>query len=218
MGRQTTVSSAGVPKGNAPGYTHQRAEVVEDQDKTMSKMHWALVKSIIVLPGTVLVFIPAVILLATRDSKFASELTSPVRFWFWLALLGASVGLTLCAWTARLFMKYGRGTPAPWNPPKKLVIRGPYCHVRNPMITGVLLILFAETFLLQSWPIGAWMMIFFIGNAIYLPLVEERGLGKRFGNDYMDYKHQVPRWLPRLRPWCQKSDDEQNTSEGDVSA
>ncbi|MBT8405917.1 MAG: isoprenylcysteine carboxylmethyltransferase family protein [Deltaproteobacteria bacterium] len=175
-------------------------------------MHMGLVKTIIVLPGTVLVFIPSVILLATRDSsKFAPELASPAQIWFWVALLATSVGLALSVCTATLFMMFGRGTPAPWNPPKKLVVRGPYRHVRNPMITGVLILLFAEAILLQSWPIAAWMIVFFIGNAIYLPLVEERGLEKRFGNEYTDYKHQVPRWLPRLRPWRQESDDEENT-------
>ena len=113
-------------------------------------MHWGLVKTIIVLPGTVLVFIPAFILLITQDSRFAADLVSPAQIRFWLALLPASVGLVLCAWTATLFMKFGTGTPAPWHPPKKLVVRGPYCYIRNPMITGVLLILLAEAVLLQS--------------------------------------------------------------------
>ena len=79
------------------------------------------------------------------------------------------------------------------------------------MITGVLLILFSEAMLLQSWPIAVWMMVFFIGNAIYFPLVEEKGLEKRFGNQYRDYKNQVPRWMPRLSPWSQESDEEQNS-------
>lgn len=175
-------------------------------------MHWGLAKTIIVLPGTVLFFVPAAMLLATRNSTFAAELASPARIWFWMALLAASLGLVLSVWTATLFLKFGGGTPAPWNPPKRLVVRGPYRHVRNPMITGVLLLLFAEAILLQSWPIAAWMIVFFIGNAIYLPLVEERGLEKRFGNEYTNYKHQVPRWMPRLRPWRQDGDDEQNSS------
>jgi protein-S-isoprenylcysteine O-methyltransferase Ste14 len=56
------------------------------------------------------------------------------------------------------------------------------------------------------------MMVFFIGNAIYFPFVEERGLEKRFGSEYTDYKHQVPRWLPRLTLWRQEGDDEQKSS------
>lgn len=98
-------------------------------------------------------------------------------------------------------MKFGNGTPAPWDPPKKLVVRGPYRHVRNPMISGVVLLLLAESLWLQSWPIALWMMIFVIVNMIYFPLFEEKGLEERFGNDYRRYKAHVPRWVPRLRPW-----------------
>ena len=178
-------------------------------------MHWGLVKTIILLPGTVLVFIPTIILLTTRDSELAPESVSPPQVWSWMALLAAIVGLALGAWTATLFLKFGEGTPAPWDPPKRLVVRGPYRHVRNPMITGVLLVLFAETVLLQSWPIAVWMMVFFIGNSIYFPLVEESGLEKRFGNQYREYKNQVPRWIPRLSCWSQESDEEQNSPKGE---
>jgi len=175
-------------------------------------MHWGLVKTIILLPGTVLVLILGIILLTTRNSIFAPEFVSPAQIWFWMALLSASVGLVLSVWTVRLFMKVGGGTPAPWDPPKRLVVRGPYRHVRNPMITGVLFLLFAEAILLQSWAIAVWMMVFFIGNAVYFPLGEERGMEKRFGNQYRDYKEHVPRWMPRLSPWSQESDEEQGSS------
>lgn len=153
------------------------------------------------LPGTVLVFVPAAILWLSCDSRFAAALTSSHRIQFWLASLPAGIGLGLCIWTATLFMKFGNGTPAPWDPPKKLVVRGPYRHVRNPMISGVVLLLLAESLWLQSWPIALWMMIFVIVNMIYSPLFEEKGLEERFGNDYRRYKAHVPRWVPRLRPW-----------------
>jgi len=160
-----------------------------------------LVKAIIVLPGTVLVFVPAIILAVAHGANFSDQLATPERVLFWLAFLPTAVSLGLAIWTVRLFMKFGNGTPAPWNPPQKLVIRGPYRHVRNPMITGVLFMLLAEAMLFQSWPLATWMGIFFMGNAIYFPLVEEKGLEKRFGDDYRTYKAHVPRWIPRLRPW-----------------
>ena len=69
------------------------------------------------------------------------------------------------------------------------------------MISGVLLLLLAEALLFHSWPITAWMILFLVGNAIYFPLVEEKGLEKRFGDEYLEYKARVPRWIPRLRPW-----------------
>ena len=175
-------------------------------------MHMGLVKAIIVLPGTVLVFIPVAILLVTQDSKFAPELASPAQIWFWLALLAAFIGLALSAWTVTLFMEFGKGTPAPWDPPRRLVIQGPYRYVRNPMITAALYMLLAEAILFQSLPIAIWMTAFFIGNAIYFPLIEEKGLEKRFGDEYRNYKANVPRWLPRIQPWKQANDDEQNRS------
>lgn len=169
-------------------------------------MSWGLIKAIIVLPGTVLVFVPAIILAISANPDFTDQLATPDQMIFWLALLPAAAGLCLAIWTVRLFMKFGAGTPAPWEPPQKLVIRGPYRHVRNPMISGVLLLLLAEAMLFQSLAIVWWMVIFFIGNAIYFPLVEEKGLEKRFANDYRLYKANVPRWIPRLRPWCPQED------------
>jgi protein-S-isoprenylcysteine O-methyltransferase Ste14 len=171
-------------------------------------MNWGLLRTIIVLPGTVLVFIPAIILLLNKDSRFPPKLITPSQISFWLALLAASIGFALCVWTLKLFTKYGEGTPAPWDPPRKLVIIGPYRYSRNPMITGALLLLLAEALLFHSWPIAAWMILFFVGNAIYFPLVEEKGLEKRFGNEYLQYKARVPRWIPRLRPW-EKSESAQ---------
>ena len=164
-------------------------------------MRWRLIRTIIILPGTALVFIPAAIFYTVNDSKFSHELAAPGHLLFWLALMSASLGFGLAFWTVKLFMKFGQGTPAPWDPPKKLVVRGPYRHVRNPMITSVLIMLFSEAALLQSWPIAAWMMVFFIANAIYFPLFEEKDLQKRFGDDYREYCAHVPRWIPKLQPW-----------------
>lgn len=169
-------------------------------------MHWRLVVAMIVLPGTALVFVPAIILTLAENSGVSYQLATSEQRLFWLALLPAGVGLGLAGWTVRLFMKFGNGTPAPWDPPKKLVILGPYQHVRNPMISGALLILLAEALLFQSWPIAVWMLAFFIVNTIYFRFIEEKGLEKRFGEDYLKYKARVPRWIPRLQPWNPESD------------
>ncbi len=176
------------------------------------RMHWGLVRTIIVLPGTVLVFVPVAILGVVEDAPFSPEFASPGQIGFWVALFAAGIGLGLSIWTVTLFMTCGEGTPAPWDPPKKLVVRGPYRHVRNPMITGVVLILFAEALLFQSWPIAVWMIVFLIGNAVYFPLIEEKGLEKRFGDDYREYKAHVPRWIPRLRAWNQRDHDHPQSS------
>jgi protein-S-isoprenylcysteine O-methyltransferase Ste14 len=103
--------------------------------------------------------------------------------------------------TIRLFGTVGQGTLAPWEPPQHLVVRGVYRHVRNPMISGVLFVLLGESLLTASLPLFRWFVVFALINAIYIPLVEEPGLVKRFGDEYRTYKRNVPRWIPRLTPW-----------------
>ena len=111
------------------------------------------------------------------------------------------LGLALMVLTNRLFTTVGHGTLAPWEPPQRLVVRGVYQHVRNPMITGALSILLGEAIFFGSWWLLGWFGFALILNLIYIPLVEERGLAKRFGEDYLVYKQNVPRWIPRLTPW-----------------
>ena len=164
-------------------------------------MKLSLLRAIVILPGTALVFVPALILWLARDGPYRAAFAGPGALRFWLALAIGGCGLALAVWTVRLFVRVGRGTPAPWDPPRKLVVRGPYRHVRNPMITSVIAMLGAESLLFASWPLAVWMLAFFAINAVYFPLSEEKGLEKRFGEDYRIYRDNVPRWIPRLRPW-----------------
>jgi len=164
-------------------------------------MNWGLLRTIAILPGSALVFIPVAILWVTGNTPYAASMPDAALISFWFGLILLCIGLALAFWTARLFLTYGEGTPAPWDPPKKLVVRGPYRHVRNPMITSVMLMLLAEALLFRSWPLAGWLVIFFLANAIYFPLVEEKGLKKRFGEEYLQYQANVPRWLPRMTSW-----------------
>lgn len=168
-------------------------------------MSWSLVKTIIILPGTVIVFVPAAILWATGDTP---RLISPAKPAFWISLVLAVGAIAMAIWTVRLFAGRGQGTPAPWDPPRKLVVDGPYRHVRNPMITSVLSMLAAQALIFQSSAIATWLLLFFVANAVYFPLSEEKGLERRFGEDYRLYKANVPRWIPRLTPWSQPIDDD----------
>jgi protein-S-isoprenylcysteine O-methyltransferase Ste14 len=111
------------------------------------------------------------------------------------------MGLALLAATIRLFATLGEGTLAPWNPTQKLVVRGIYRHVRNPMISCVFLILIGDAIVFASLPLLGWAMFFIIVNMIYIPLVEEPGLVKRFGAEYEEYRRNVRRWVPRARGW-----------------
>ncbi|GHU20506.1 RemK protein [Betaproteobacteria bacterium] len=151
---------------------------------------------ILILPMNVLIFIPAVILWLTNHQWTTNHpLLLAVGGMFLL------LGLGLASWTMWLFHSIGQGTAAPWDPPQRLVVAGPYRHVRNPMLTSVFIMQAAEALLLNSWAIAILLVIFVIGNMLYFPLVEETALENRFGDAYREYKRHVPRWMPRLRPW-----------------
>ncbi len=164
-------------------------------------MRWKVVQAIIVLPGLALVFIPILLVHLASDTRFAHRFSAPGDLTFWAGVAVGCLGFTLAVWTVALFFKHGNGTPAPWNPPTCFVVRGPYRHVRNPMIIGAILMLVAESFILQSLPIASWAVVFFAGNAVYFPLNEERRLEDRFGESYRVYKVNVPRWIPRFKGW-----------------
>ncbi len=157
--------------------------------------------ALVVLPGNVLLVIPAAILWLTEGTGYEAEWAALNQLPFWLAIAVGAAASALMVWTCKLFLGLGEGTPAPWAPPARLVVRGPYRFVRNPMISGVLAFLLAEAVMLESWPIASWAVLFFLANAIYFPLSEEAAVEKRFGDDYRRYKANVPRWIPRLRPW-----------------
>lgn len=166
----------------------------------------SLITAVLVLPGTALVYVPALLLWASLDAPLAAAVQPPDNWEFWIALLLAAASLPLMGGTTRLFLDVGDGTPAPWDPPRRLVVRGPYRYVRNPMISGVLIMLGAEALYFGSWWVAGWMGVFFLGNAFYFPRVEEKGLHARFGDAYGIYKANVPRWLPRITPWTPNDD------------
>jgi protein-S-isoprenylcysteine O-methyltransferase Ste14 len=160
-------------------------------------------RAILLCPGVVTVMVPG-LLLWWSGVVVGWGLTdglAALPVLLGLTLIG--LGLALVVWTVELFATIGRGTLAPWDPTSRLVVRGPYRHVRHPMISGVVLLLLGEAALLGSFPLLVWSVSVFAVNAVYLPFVEERGLRRRFGPEYDAYRANVPRWVPRLRPWEQ---------------
>lgn len=158
--------------------------------------------AVVLLPGIVAVAVPGVIVWSAEAFSVGWGLPSGLAVL--PVLLGAgliALGLALVAWTVTLFAVVGRGTLAPWDPTSRLVVRGPYRHVRNPMITGVAAILAGEAALLGSPALAAWVVAVVGVNAVYMPLVEEPGLRRRYGEAYEVYRANVPRWVPRLRAW-----------------
>ncbi|MDH5467216.1 MAG: isoprenylcysteine carboxylmethyltransferase family protein [Candidatus Aminicenantes bacterium] len=101
-----------------------------------------------------------------------------------------------CAWS---FVSLGKGTPAPVEPPKELVVQGLYKHVRNPMYLGVLFLLMGEAIFFASILIFLYTALMFFCFHIFVVVYEEPNLRARFGDLYTKYRDSVPRWIPRWR-------------------
>ena len=142
-----------------------------------------------IIPGTVAVYIP---LLLAHDRTPAS---GPV-FFLALALLGT--GAVIYAWCIEHFAVTGRGTPAPIDAPKKLVIRGPYRYSRNPMYVGVLSVIVGWSVMFGA--INLFIYALCVGTCFHLFVVlyEEPHLRRLFGHEYQAYYKKVNRWLPHL--------------------
>ena len=166
-------------------------------------MTWQQVKAVILLPFTVLIVIPAVILYFPGVGGMALRRPAP---WNVLMLIGAavlvSIGLTLFVATMMLFGKTGKGTLAPWNPPQRLVMAGPYRHVRNPMISGVLFILSAEAPFFGSLPILGYFAAVFLRPIRSTSHWSKSPVWKSgLARSTLGIRQHVPRWIPRLTPW-----------------
>ncbi len=121
--------------------------------------------------------------------------------WNWLHYAGLPV-IALGAWVLLRciwdFYAAGRGTLAPVDPPTKLVVRGLYRYVRNPMYVGVVLILFGEAVFFRSVTLLVYSGIFFGIVHIFVVDYEEPTLRSKFGESYENYCRSTHRWLPRL--------------------
>ena len=165
-------------------------------------MLWILrqLLAIAVLPFTVTILVPA--WLARRNGIIPALAATPGGLRLQLAgVVLLALGSMLFVASLRRFAGEGHGTLAPWDPPRRLVVRGPYRYVRNPMISGVVMVLFAEALLLFSRPHLQWALIVLLANLVYIPLIEEPLLAERFFPEYEEYRRHVPRLFPRLRPW-----------------
>jgi len=95
------------------------------------------------------------------------------------------------------FVRRGRGTPAPYDPPRELVVAGLYRHVRNPQYVGVLLVVVGEALLAEAAILLGCAAVLAIGYHLFVRYYEEPTLAQLFGEAYSRYREAVPRWLPR---------------------
>ena len=144
----------------------------------------------IFVPGTVTLVVPY-LLLSSRANHFDFQF-SYLRL---LGLLPIVAGVLLYVWCAWDFTFTGQGTPAPFDPPKELVVKGPYRYVRNPMYTGILMIGFSLGLALGTWLLPASATLVFSILAVRTR-TEETYLIARFGDQYRAYMSRVGRFFP----------------------
>jgi protein-S-isoprenylcysteine O-methyltransferase Ste14 len=144
----------------------------------------------VVVPGTVAVYVPLVLADDTAMATGASLAAGVVLF-----IVGGSIYAS-CVWD---FAAFGRGTPAPIDAPKRLVVRHLYHYSRNPMYVGVLTVILGWALLFRSLEVILYALV--VGTCFhsFIRLYEEPHLRRGFGEEYEDYCTRVGRWLPRPR-------------------
>lgn len=144
----------------------------------------------LLLPGVFAFLLPP--LIAAADPWRGQS-----QAWGYSVLLA---GAAVLLWCVRDFYVAGKGTLAPWSPPKQLVIVGLYRYARNPMYVGVLLVVAGWALALASALVGAYGLLMALAFHVRVLVHEERWLEREFGAQWIDYRARVPRWLPRLKP------------------
>jgi protein-S-isoprenylcysteine O-methyltransferase Ste14 len=146
------------------------------------------------VPGTVAIWIPYRILSSAGTSGTIS--IGGFRY-FGLAVI--TIGALLYLWCAWDFTFAGKGTPAPIDPPRELVVKGLYRYVRNPMYVGVLSVVLGQAIWFEALRLFEYAGLIFVLFTTFVLIYEEPALKRKFGNAYRQYCERVPRWIPRLR-------------------
>jgi protein-S-isoprenylcysteine O-methyltransferase Ste14 len=139
-----------------------------------------------------LVFVPARIL-------DAAGITRPVQLGA-AGVAGIAVtaaGAALVLWCVLSFSRFGHGTPAPFDPPRRLVRRGPYRHVRNPMYLGAAIVLCGAALFYRAIALLGYAAAFLLAAHLFVRGYEEPTLTRLFDAEYLAYRAQVGRWWPR---------------------
>ena len=144
--------------------------------------------------GLLLVLLTARILTAAGIARPATA--GPLQI---ASLVLAALGAALATWCILAFTFAGKGTPAPFDPPRRLVIVGPYRHLRNPMYVGAVLLLGGAAGYYGSLGLLEYAAGFFVATHLFVIAYEEPTLTRKFGDEYLEYRKRVGRWWPRLR-------------------
>jgi protein-S-isoprenylcysteine O-methyltransferase Ste14 len=124
----------------------------------------------------------------------------------WLPVVVVVAALLILPGIAFLLISFARfamagGTPAPPAPTQHLVVEGPYRFVRNPMYLAVAAIILGQVVLFGSWWLFGWLVLALVAVVLFVRAYEEPSLERTYGDEYLEYRANVPGWWPRLRPW-----------------
>ncbi len=142
--------------------------------------------------GFLLVYLPSRVLAWTGVLRPAAMGAAQLA-----GMVVVTAGGALALWCVGTFVRIGKGTPAPFDPPRRLVVRGPYRWVRNPMYLGGGLALAGAALFYRSLFLLAYGGVFVLAFGLFVLFYEEPTLRKKFGAEYEAYCRHVPRWLPR---------------------
>jgi protein-S-isoprenylcysteine O-methyltransferase Ste14 len=145
----------------------------------------------ILVPETELVLLPLVVVNLELGPRVELGLAS------YLGIVPLLVGLVIILRCFVDFVGCGRGTPAPYDPPRELVVAGLYCFVRNPQYVGVVLVIVGQALLCGMVVLFGYAVLMAVGYHLFVRYYEEPTLGRLFGDPYARYRAAVPRWLPR---------------------
>ena len=143
--------------------------------------------------GLVLVYVPARLLSWSGLVRPGAMAVQQV-----VGIVIGAAGAAVALWCIFTFASVGKGTPAPFDPPRRLVIRGPYRFVRNPMYIGAGLALAGAALFYESLPLLGYVGFFFLATHLFVVGFEEPALRRTFGQEYEAYCDRLGRWLPRV--------------------
>ena len=155
----------------------------------------------VLVPGTIAVWIPYRLVASPGPRG-----SIPLGSFRYAGLAAMLIGALMYLWCAWDFAFAGKGTPAPIDPPRELVVRGLYKYVRNPMYIGVLSLVLGQAVWFEAVTLFAYAGLVFLLFSAFVFFYEEPALKRKFGDSYKRYCETVPRWLPRLgrRPGAAK--------------
>ena len=146
---------------------------------------------LIAAPGMVAGYIPLALL--RNGPQIETDILAYLAFPLWL------LGGVILLWSFWNFLREGRGTPSPTDPPKELVAVGFYRYVRNPMYVGIFLILLGHFLWFKFIWLIVYLLVVFVFVHSFVTLYEEPTLKRKFGAGYEEYLENVPRWIPRFK-------------------